>query len=131
MDPETKSNEGKRHQETQECLKHILEETWDSSIDDTLCKIFSVKAKGIINDSINLSEEGLDSLRWKVENSDLSPLTKIYTNKIRSLKNCNVHRWHRPRDFPSKASNLRCDFTFVTREKWDTFSRDSEKIELL
>ena len=45
----------RRSHENQEDFKHVLEEIWDSDPDETLCKIFSRKAKGRIEFNMNLS----------------------------------------------------------------------------
>ena len=63
MDPATRSNIQKRRTETQEDIKHLLEEIQDFDPDETFYKIFSREAKKGIQDVIDMSKDELKELK--------------------------------------------------------------------
>ena len=77
---------------------------------------------------MNLSKGDLEDIRWREDNGNLSPLMKIYTGKIRILKNY-VAYLNLKGDFPSEGNELR--HKTITLQSWNNFTRDPESTKLL
>ena len=101
----TRSRKAERAQIIQEDIKHLLEEVWDYSPEDTFYKIFKREVRKGINMIVNLEKEDLEKLSWK-ENDLVDHLMKGEVGLIRMVEYYKNHLISTGQ-FPSKALTFR------------------------
>ena len=85
------NNREKRGTANKEDVKHDLKEIWNFNPDETFYKIFFREAEKSMQVVLDLTREQLLDLTWREDNDYLNNTRAKEVDKIRNLKNYEVH----------------------------------------